>query len=41
MWDAQIARLAGRQFNRISRRQLVGLGLSEARLSIAWPPADW
>jgi hypothetical protein len=32
MWDAQIARLAGRQFNRISRRQLVGLGLSESAI---------
>jgi hypothetical protein len=29
MRDAQIAELAGRQFNRISRRQLIGLGLSE------------
>ena len=29
MWDAQIAALAGRQFNRMSRRQLLGLGLSE------------
>jgi hypothetical protein len=29
MWDAQIAELAGRQFNRISRGQLLGLGLSD------------
>jgi hypothetical protein len=29
MRDAQIAQLAGRQFNRISRRQLIGLGLSD------------
>jgi hypothetical protein len=29
MWDAQIAALAGQQFNRISRRQLIRLGLSE------------
>jgi len=28
MWDAEVAALAGRQFNRISRAQLLGLGLS-------------
>jgi Protein of unknown function (DUF559) len=29
MRDAQVAQLAGRQFNRVSRQQLLGLGLSE------------
>ncbi|HKH40217.1 MAG TPA: type IV toxin-antitoxin system AbiEi family antitoxin domain-containing protein [Solirubrobacterales bacterium] len=33
MWDAQIAELAGRQFNRISRRQLFDLGLSEKAIT--------
>ena len=33
MWDARIAALAGRQFNRISRQQLIGLGLSEAAIA--------
>jgi hypothetical protein len=32
MWDVQVARLAGRQFNRVSRVQLVQLGLSEATI---------
>jgi hypothetical protein len=29
MWDARIAQLAGRQFNRISRQQLMALGVSD------------
>jgi hypothetical protein len=29
MWDVQMAELAGRQFNRVSRRQLRALGLSD------------
>lgn len=33
MWDAQIAELAGNQFNRVSRRQLTELGLSQKALS--------
>jgi len=33
MWDAQIAALAGRQFNRIARRQLIDLGLSEKAIT--------
>jgi hypothetical protein len=33
MWDAQIAELAGRQFNRISRQQLIDLGLSEMAIA--------
>jgi hypothetical protein len=28
MWDVRVARLAGTQFNRVSREQLAGLGLS-------------
>jgi hypothetical protein len=33
MWDAQVAELASRQFNRISRQQLVDIGLSAATIS--------
>jgi hypothetical protein len=33
MWDARIAELAGRQFNRISRSQLLGLGVSERAIA--------
>ncbi|HEY6636571.1 MAG TPA: DUF559 domain-containing protein [Solirubrobacterales bacterium] len=33
MWDAQIAELAGRQFNRISRRQMIDLGLSDKAIT--------
>jgi Protein of unknown function (DUF559) len=33
MWDAQVARLAGEQFNRVSRRQLIELGLSETSIA--------
>jgi hypothetical protein len=33
MWDARIAELAGRQFNRISRGQLFELGLSEKAIT--------
>jgi len=32
MRDAQVAELAGRQFNRVSRQQLFGLGFSEAAI---------
>jgi hypothetical protein len=32
MWDAHIAELAGRQFNRISLRQLIELGMSETAI---------
>jgi hypothetical protein len=33
MRDARVAQLAGRQFNRVSRRQLAGLGLSDAAIA--------
>jgi hypothetical protein len=33
MWDAQIAQVAGSQFNRISRRQLNEIGLTDAAVS--------
>ena len=33
MWDVRVAELAGRQFNRVSRRQLVELGLSESAIA--------
>jgi hypothetical protein len=33
MWDGQIAELAGQQFNRISRQQLLDLGLSEKAIA--------
>jgi hypothetical protein len=33
MWDARVAELAGRQFNRVSRGQLIGLGLSQSAIS--------
>lgn len=33
MWDAQVAQLAGRQFNRISRAQLRQLGLSDSAIA--------
>jgi Protein of unknown function (DUF559) len=33
MWDARIADLAGRQFNRVSRGQLFDLGLSEKAIT--------
>ena len=32
MWDVSIADLAGRQFNRVSRRQLIELGVSEGAI---------
>ena len=32
MWDARIAELAGKQFNRASRQQLLGLGVSDAAI---------
>ncbi len=32
MWDARVAELAGRQFNRVSRQQLSALGLSESAI---------
>jgi hypothetical protein len=33
MWDAQIAQLAGRQHNRMTRQQLLAIGLSSAMIS--------
>jgi hypothetical protein len=33
MWDAQVAKLAGEQFNRVSRRQLLELGLSDTAIA--------
>jgi hypothetical protein len=33
VWDAQIAELAGRQFNRISRRQLIDIGLGDKAIT--------
>jgi uncharacterized protein DUF559 len=33
MRDARVAELAGRQFNRVSRHQLMGLGLSQAAIA--------
>jgi Protein of unknown function (DUF559) len=33
MWDARVAHLAGRQFNRLSRRQLLEIGLSDAAIT--------
>jgi hypothetical protein len=33
VWDAQVAQLAGSQFNRISRRQLNEIGLTDAAVS--------
>jgi hypothetical protein len=32
VWDAQVAQLAGQQFNRISRRQLIEIGLTDAAI---------
>jgi len=33
VWDARVAHLAGQQFNRVSRRQLVEIGLTDAAIS--------
>jgi len=33
MWDAQVARLAARQYNRVTRQQLLDIGLSSAAVS--------
>ena len=33
MWDVRVAQLAGEQFNRVARRQLRDLGLSEAAIA--------
>ena len=34
MWDVQVAELAGRQFNRIARRQLKDLGMSDEAIGL-------
>ena len=33
MWDAEIARLAGTQFNRVARAQLLALGLASSTIN--------
>jgi hypothetical protein len=41
VWDAQVAQIAGEQFNRISRRQLNEIGLNDAVLSHASAANAW